>query len=403
MLALPQALVNSYKYVAIAIAAVIGIVALICGIVKGFYRISRRWIKFFALLATFFLLCAKLGDKNPLTKIAFVGNLAPDLRAAVVVGSYLLGSILAVNIVFGVIDAIVKTVAIKKLERSLEVSDHPDPKKRMREQRKIDNSWKPNAFSRICGGFACVLNVGAIVAFFLGIALYVCLYIPALSGDLLEFLYNDIPAKLLAFLCDYALDAIAILFIVSVSYCGYRAGALNGIGAIFSTFGVFAVGICALVLPFLPVVYERAVFTPVAFLSQTFEGWLANVTERFAPLLGKTICGATLALVFSVLFVLLGKLVRLIARKIRRVAVIRVVDGSICFVFTLVLALVAVTAVAAILLSLEYAGAFGESFRFTSLYTKNSPLQNLFEQLFVNRLAPLIENLKDLAGGVIGN
>lgn len=239
LLAIPQAITDNFKWIAIGAAALLGVIALICGLCKGFYRTSRRWIKFISVVSLFFFLCARFIDQNPIEKIAFVKNLADDLRLAVIVGSYLLASIVAVNIVFGIIDAIVKAAAIKKLEKSVAVSTKKDPREREREQRAIDKKWKPNAFSRLCGGVACVLNVGICAGFIAALIVYGCSYSSRLTGDIFAFVYNDLPEKVLDYLRAYALDSVALLFILSVSYCGYRAGALNGLRAVFMTFGIF--------------------------------------------------------------------------------------------------------------------------------------------------------------------
>lgn len=154
LLAIPQAITDNFKWIAIGAAALLGVIALICGLCKGFYRTSRRWIKFISVVSLFFFLCARFIDQNPIEKIAFVKNLADDLRLAVIVGSYLLASIVAVNIVFGIIDAIVKAAAIKKLEKSVAVSTKKDPREREREHARSTKNGSRTRFL----GFAAVLR-----------------------------------------------------------------------------------------------------------------------------------------------------------------------------------------------------------------------------------------------------
>ena len=399
LLAIPQAITDNFKWIAIGAAALLGVIALICGLCKGFYRTSRRWIKFISVVSLFFFLCARFIDQNPIEKIAFVKNLADDLRLAVIVGSYLLASIVAVNIVFGIIDAIVKAAAIKKLEKSVAVSTKKDPREREREQRAIDKKWKPNAFSRLCGGVACVLNVGICAGFIAALIVYACSYSSRLTGDIFAFVYNDLPEKVLDYLRAYALDSVALLFILSVSYCGYRAGALNGLRAVFMTFGIVAAVGFGIAVPFLASNSQKTVFTPVVAVTDWFSSMFEKASAEFvssrAKLFGKLAAGVSLALVFALVFALFGLLLKAITRTIRRVAVIRIIDGSLCFIVTFAVAVAAVAAVAAVMLSLEYVGVFKGSFKFTSLFTDKSPLQNVFKDLFDNRLTQYLDAAKD--------
>lgn len=396
LLAWQQALTDNFKYIALGAAILIGVIAFICGAVKGFYRTSRRWIKIAAVLVGFFALCLIPEAKHPLAKINLFKSLGADILSAILVGANLLASIAVLNGVFGIIDAIVKSVAIKKLEKSVEVSKKADPRERLKEQREIDKKWKPNAFSRICAGFACMLNVGVIISIVLGFAIFVCAFIPFLSLDKLAFVYQSIPEKLWDLLHTYALDTFALLFILSVSYCGYRAGILNGIRAIFSTFGNFAVALVGFVLPLSPTVSALPIFTPISFLADWFTSLLSSIVPKYAALLGNLAAGAVLSLILTLAFVFLGKFLKFITRNVRRVAVVRVIDGSICFVLTFALAVAAVCAAAAILFTLNTAGAFGETFRFTNLFTDQTPLQNVFKQLFDTRLLPFMSNLSNV-------
>ena len=46
-------------------------------------------------------------------------------------------------------------------------------------------------------------------------------------------------------------------------------------------------------------------------------------------------------------------------------------------------------------MTLEYVGVFKGSFKFTSLFTDKSPLQNVFKDLFDNRLTQYLDAAKD--------
>ena len=387
------------NYILIGAGALILFIAFCCGVAKGFYRTSRRWIKFLAVLALFFFAYKKYAEKIPLENIPFVNALGAEIQSAIVAFALFLASVVAVNIVFGTIDAIVKANAIKKLESGVMLSRKSDAAERKKEQKKIDKRWKPNAFSRISGGIACVLNVSVFIAFILALALYACSYVPSLYETHLSFVYSStFFDTLLPYLKTYALDAVAILFILSVSYCGYRAGALNGLRSIFMTFGLLAAVGFGLFLPFSSWASTKTFLAPLNVVTAWFEKAFLNLPEALvsrAPLFAKLATGLCLTLVFILVFVILNALLKVITRSIRRAGVIRVIDGCICFTVTFVLAVAVVAAVAAVMLSLDYLDVFKGKFSFSSLFNENSPLNSAFKSLFDVYLTPYLETAKD--------
>lgn len=79
---IPQAVTDNLKYIVIGVFAFIGLIALICGLSKGFYRTSRRWIKFAAVLALFFFSFKKYADRIVFDKIKFAEKFPPKRKAA---------------------------------------------------------------------------------------------------------------------------------------------------------------------------------------------------------------------------------------------------------------------------------------------------------------------------------
>lgn len=397
LLALPQNITDNWQWIALGFLALILLIALICGLVKGFYRTSRKWIKFAAVAGPFFFLCKKYGDKNPIENW-LPESLAADIKTYIIIGSYLLAVILAVNIVFGIIDTIVKKVAIKKLESSVEISQKEDFRARMREQKKIDAKWKPNFFSRFCGGVACILNVSVCVLLIVALIIYGCSYSSTLTGDKLAFIYDSLPEKTLDYLRTYALDTVALIVILSISYCGYRAGAANGLRAIFLTFGIFAAIVIGFLLPHAAQDSKTAIFTPVNgmtnWFTSLFEKASAEKVASGAQLFGKLLSGFVLAIIFTIVVVLLGLLLKAITRAIRRVAIIRIIDGTICFIVMFAIGVAVVGVVAEIMLSLDYLEVVKGTFKFSSLFTDSSPLQNCFKNLFDTRLVEYVDKLK---------
>ena len=165
------------------------------------------------------------------------------------------------------------------------------------------------------------------------------------------------------------------------------------------TFGIVAAVGFGIAVPFLAANSQKTVFTPVVAVTDWFSSMFEKASAEFvssrAKLFGKLAAGVSLALVFALVFALFGLLLKAITRTIRRVDVIRIIDGSLCFIVTFAVAVAAVAAVAAVMLSLEYVGVFKGSFKFTSLFTDKSPLQNVFKDLFDNRLTQYLDAAKD--------
>ena len=384
---IPQAVTDNLKYIVIGVFAFIGLIALICGLSKGFYRTSRRWIKFAAVLALFFFALKKYADRIVFDKIKFAEKIPAEAQSGVLAVAFLLAAIIAVNIVFGIIDAIVKHCAIKKMKSGITMSRDPNPKQRRIEQKRIDKKWKPNGFSRLCGGVACVLNVAACVGFILALALFACSRVPYLADDKLSAVYSALPEAVLPFLKKYALDSLAVLVIVSISYCGYRAGALNGIRSIFMTFGILAgTGEEA-----------KAICIPVRAIADKYK-ILFEKSEKLAnraSLFSKLAAGLTLSALFALVIVLLCVIIKAITRTIRRAAVIQIVDGALCFIVTFILALALVALVAAVMHTLDYVDVFKGKFSFSSLYAEDSPLNSAMKEAFDKWLAPALEQAKN--------
>ena len=401
LLAIPQAVTDNLKYIFIGVCAFTGLIALISGLIKGFYRTSRRWIKFAAVLAAFFFAYRKYAEKINFEKGALKDKIPPALQTAVLALGFLLAAILAVNIVFGIIDAIVKHCAIKKMKSGIAMSRNSNPKLRKIEQKRIDKKWKPNAFSRLCGGVACVLNVAACLGFIFGLALFICWRIPALADGSLSNFFTALPEKLLAFLADYALDALAILVIVSISYCGYRSGMLNGARSIMMTFGILAAILFGVFLPFSAWAgtSDKAIriCIPVRALAEKFEAVFVKSAQlaNFAAVLSKLAAGLVIALLFVIVILLLSAIIKAITRTIRRVAVVRIIDGTLCFIVTFALALLLVALVAALMHTFDYVDVFKGKFSFTAMYTDKSPLNSAMEKAFYKWIAPALDSAKD--------
>lgn len=376
-------------------AALFCLLAFIIGFCRGFYRTNRRWIKFAVLLVTFFAAYALLGEK--LLKSELFGGFSAEVRNIVFVLGLLLAAVVVVNVIFGIIDGLVRRAAIKKLQKGvLLISQKTNPVERKKEQKQLDKQWKPKFFSRLCGAIANTLNVAIIFAFLTALALLITSAIPSVAEGAMENVFAALPKTMLPMLRRYAIDAVAILFITSIAYCGYRAGFLNGVRSILMTFGIFFVIVACLILPFIAPMQESVLFVPVNALTKAFQ---KIFPESTGGSMGAKLCtGVVFAAVLVFLVVMIGLLLKLLTRGLRKVWVFRVIDGTICFALTFVLALALVAIVAAAIFSVDYLASM--SFKFSSLVSEQSPLNSSLLALFEKYAVPLIEYAKDAIAGL---
>ena len=144
----------------------------------------------------------------------------------------------------------------------------------------------------------------------LALALFACSRVPYLADDKLSAVYSALPEAVLPFLKKYALDSLAVLVIVSISNCGYRAGALNGMRSIFMTFGILAAVIFGMFLPFSAWAgtgeEAKAICIPVRAIADKYK-ILFEKSEKLAnraSLFSKLAAGLTLSALFALVIVL---------------------------------------------------------------------------------------------------
>ena len=112
-------------------------------------------------------------------------------------------------------------------------------------------------------------------------------------------------------------------------------------------------------------------------------------------MLSKLAAGLAIALLFVIVILLLSAIIKAITRTIRRVAVVRIIDGTLCFIVTFALALLLVALVAALMHTFDYVDVFKGKFSFTAMYTDKSPLNSAMEKAFYKWIAPALDNAKD--------
>ena len=113
-----------------------------------------------------------------------------------------------------------------------------------------------------------------------------------------------------------------------------------------------------------------------------------------AGVLGKVACGLVLCIGFCIVVALLGLLLKLLAKAVKRVPVLRFVDGILSTIVMLALGAIICALIAALLYILEHFGVFESS----SLFESSSPLMRGLYDTFDEYLRPLLEKLSSTLG-----
>ncbi len=333
----------------IAVAAILAL-AFIIGAVKGIRRVNKSGILWLTAGVGFAFVYKLLGENN-LLKNMFTGNLASvaDLAWAFllvvgcVVAALLLGFL--ISIIFRHIPkdkAPVKKVKVSKDGEELsfeEASELADREKRARRRAKtyydVDNEdydKKIGFWSRFFGGFACLLNVLAYVAF---IAIFALVLVKnsKLSGYIEPLLSNPTVNNLFTFASKYIFDIITVGIVMGVAGKGFDVGFVRTTRNIVRRLGMLAVVIAAFVLPFL------MFFDQLAFV-QSILGTLRGILPQWgaiSDILSRVILGAGMAIVGVIIVALLNVLLRSLMYAIDDTNVARVIDGALAAVLYVVI------------------------------------------------------------------
>lgn len=163
----------------------------------------------------------------------------------------------------------------------------------------------------------------------------------------------------------------------------------------FLTLGYIAAVGLAFYLPFSKVAANKEWLSFIGKLSDYFGALIGKaLPESVAGVLGKVACGLVLCIGFCIVVALLGLLLKLLAKAVKRVPVLRFADGILSTIVMLALGAVICALIAALLYILEHFGVFESS----SLFESSSPLMRGLYDTFDEYLRPLLEKLSSTLG-----
>lgn len=395
-MAVPAFLTENAKAIAIAGVALVVLVAFIVGAVKGFTRLGWGALIWAGSCALFYVLETKCHDSNPVLKSGVVAKLAPDVQSFVSTLSIALLSIFAVLTLFGVFAIALRPKKRKKAavrytseDEDEDIEDEEEGEERGEAQTGIC------VFNRILGGLAAVVNTVLVLAAVACTALVICNVTPLRNGELQAVYENDFIEKVWEFVQKYTLDFLFVAVMAAMGYFGFRAGILGGFRSVILPLGYIAALALAFWLPFSKTAADQEWLSFVGKLSDYFGSLIGKaLPESISTILGKVSCGLVLCICFCIVVAIVGLLLKLITRAVRRVPVLRFADGVLSTIIMLALGAVICALIAAVLYILEYFGIFKSS----ELFDASSPLMRGLYDVFNEYLKPLLEKMIEAIG-----
>lgn len=389
-------------YIVIGALALVAVIALIVGLVKGFTGLNLRPLSWAIGCATFVVLEIFFHENNFILALIPI-ELEPWLYSVLSTLIWLFVALLIRGIVSGIVVLMKGSRKKKQLDKAEKIShkekvtgeEHEVDENELYTNLPVDGKKKPSALNRLFGGIFAIVNTAIVLVIVAAIVLVV-LNVTPLRADVLKAFYEDgVMATVFPYVLTYTLDFILIATIVGIISKGYACGLMSGVRSI----GIFAAYLAVLVgsfyLPFSPFVAEGM---PLAFIGNA-AGLIAGIIPEAVPanislIIGQVAVGIVLCIVLCLLVKFLGWVLDKLLDVIDNVGVLRVIDGTLGAIVYSVLAVAVVAIIVVLLYTLEYYGLFQSS----SLFSANSPLMSGLFNTCDAYLRPALEQLTTLLG-----
>lgn len=396
LMAMPAFLTENAKAIAIAGVALVVLVAFVVGAVKGFTRLGWGALIWAGSCALFYALEVNCHDANPVLKLGVVAKLDPGVQSFASTLSIALLSILAALAAFGVVALVFRP---KKRRRAAIRHTDEDEDEDIEDEEEGEEHGEAQkgicVFNRIMGGLTAVVNTVLVLAAVACTALVIFNVTPLRYGALQSVYENGFIEKVWDFVQKYTLDFLFVAIMAAIGYGGYRTGIIGGFRSVFLTLGYIAAIALAFWLPFSKTAADKEWLSFIGKLSDYFGALIGKaLPESVSVILGKVVCGLVLCIGFCIVVALVGLLLKLVAKAVRRVPVLRFADGILSTIVMLALGAVVCALIAAILYILEHFGIFESS----SLFESSSPLMRGLYDTFDEYLRPLLEKLSRALG-----
>jgi hypothetical protein len=372
------------------------LLAFIIGCKKGFRRVS--WGGLFWLIAGVGFVVGNrfLCEKNPLVSVferKFRAGSAEFLSSVTLALAVATITLLLYGGLSLLLRPKMKWVKSKEVEYDdygfeYEVDDEDEENADETQGKKLlkKGYGKPSVFSRIVGGFTCLLNTATV----LGIVLAPCLLLVGttslnygLTGNIFR---SKIASYGLKFSKAFFIDFLAIGLMLAVAYRGYKVGFINSLRIIFVYLGGLAlVGTC-FALPFTGYAQRWNFLRTVVGRSSSL---FLKILPSFGVTLGKLFTGFLATVISIALLVLLDFALRKLDGVLFRAKFTRILDGVLSAILWLIVGAVIVGVALSVAYTLEEVGICNAS----KLFNSKSAFGNGFYGFADAYLQPWIEKL----------
>ena len=398
------------------------LIAFCIGFAKSARRVSWGGLVWIAACATFFAVTATYGAEL-MSKLQISMETAEgetyDL-SAIVLFALAIVCILAVLIIYGILSLIFrgKRRTTKKKARTKNArldmfgkpydDDDYDFEEENEYEKVIEREKGTSLISRFLGGVIGVVNVVTILSVVLMIA--VLIINSTMLKDTFTMLYEMplgengemLMPTLVELATRYGMDMLVIGLMILIAGKGRKKGFLESLRTLFMKVGNVVVILLAMYLPFSNMVAgadadpNNPIVKFVMFFVEMMQGSMGMSGELAAipSVVGGLISGILMAIIASIAMSLLNKIWRKFNFALRRVKLLRGVDGSISCVVYLIIGAVVCMLIWAVVCALDVFAVLSADLLFVKEAQLSAGLHNVCK-VFVE---PLLEGISFLKG-----
>ena len=394
-----------------AFAAVVLFVAFVIGCAKGFRKMSWGGCVWIAASGGYFLLERAFGEENPLKPV--LSNVIEGEQTLTFMASFLcaLACVVVALALQGVCSLLfrprMKLVDKEKCHYTRDkaaTDDNCDDYEKFSSRKVVvrKGMGKPSFFGRVLGGLIGAMNMAALLAALLSLALLAVCATRLNEGFFAPAFQNEYMPRLQDYALRYTFDFLMIGCILKTARSGFEKGFMQslrflaiGVGRLLGVGFAFYAPFSSMALS----VEEGGVRILHSYVYRCIEAAkMMGLPETYAPLVGKLLAGVLLCVLVLIVFAVFSFFFKRLTEAIDRLKVMRMIDGM----FACVIYLAIGAAICAAIGSVFYAlGAYG-IFDMNTVLSKTSLVKKMIDACGVY-IQPMIDSFNDMVAGFISN
>lgn len=397
-------------WILVGVCALVLVIALIVGFVKGFRRIGFGGLTLGVACGGYVAIQLLLGDANPVKAIPLPETLTVPVQGLVYSAITAVACILVALIVFGLLALIVRPAETagnkqyivdggrKAADDEFEDDDWDDDgyydSRSLKKQIKRQDS--PCFFNRLMGAIFGVVNTAVILAFVVGTILLVG-YVTPFKDTFLKATYEtEWIAFAFTYVQTYAIDFLIIAILMGCISNGYKSGIFEGVRAVLLRIGYLLGFAGGVYLAFSPLAAEGQALAFlnnfVVMVATPLQEAVPMVTADIAVIAGKIVVGIVCGIVLDIVVFMIGWLLGKFADVSADGGVLGFIDGILSAVIHILIGALIVFLLGMILYCLQQYNVFAVG----DLFNENSSLINGLFTLYEEWILPLLQTYFNL-------